>query len=203
MRILLTESVAGDAAALEIAAEDRGVEVVRCQPADGPVTPCVGFLGDAPCPLDRHVDAVVGVRRSDDRELSGPELGLACALRAGVPIIVVGDNPLGTAAVPAAADDAIDVALGIAERDTGRPTAAEVARQVKKVLLELGARQSVTWVGYADRSDGFDVVVELSHAATFSTRERLDVALTQMFWQAVRTNRFGRIVYEHRTRSGR
>lgn len=201
MRILLTETADGDSAAIERAARERGVEVVSCQPARGSATPCVGFTGAAPCPLDRHVDAVIGVHRGGDQWLSGREFGLACAVRAGLPIVMVGDNPLGTAAVQATEADAVDAAVGLARRGAGRPAVPEIMRQARKVLEELGARHVVTWAGYVDRADGFDVVVEVSHALTVFTQERLDLALISMFWQAIRDNRFGRIVYELRTRT--
>jgi hypothetical protein len=45
------------------------------------------------CPIDDGVDIAVTVRRADaDPEPSGRELGVLCAIRAGVPVVTTGDG---------------------------------------------------------------------------------------------------------------
>lgn len=79
------------AAALQAA----GHEPLRCHDAGAPSFPCNALLPGRRCPLDIGVDAVVTSRA---RPVSGPtvtEMGVTCALHAGVPLVVTGISDRG------------------------------------------------------------------------------------------------------------
>jgi hypothetical protein len=199
MRILLTETRAGDSATIERIARYRGVEIARCQPTIGHVTPCISLCRGVACPLDDHVDAVIDVHADGTDALSTRELGVVCAMRAGLPIVVVGDNPLDGAATQSSQDAAVDEAMRLVRLAADRPTTQEISRRVTAALLDAGSGHHVNWVGYVDWPGGFDVIIELSHALTTDARDRLDVALMPMFWRAIEDGRFGRLIYEARS----
>jgi hypothetical protein len=59
MRILVAESHIGESDELIREAEDRDHVVVRCQPVDAHVTPCLPLAGEGTCPMDDGVDVVI------------------------------------------------------------------------------------------------------------------------------------------------
>ena len=79
------------AAALQAA----GHEPLRCHDPGAPAFPCNALLPGHRCPLDIGVDAVVTSRA---RPVSTPtlnEMGVVCALHAGVPLVVTGISDRG------------------------------------------------------------------------------------------------------------
>ena len=79
------------AAALQAA----GHEPLRCHDPGAPSFPCNALLPGRRCPLDIGVDAVVTSRA---RPVSAPtvsEMGVTCALHAGVPLVVTGISDRG------------------------------------------------------------------------------------------------------------
>ena len=79
------------AAALQAA----GHEPLRCHDPGAPAFPCNALLPGRRCPLDIGVDAVVTSRA---RPVSAPtvtEMGVTCALHAGVPLVVTGISDRG------------------------------------------------------------------------------------------------------------
>jgi hypothetical protein len=198
MRILLTEADAADSVALERDALRRGHDVVRCQPRDAAALPCVGASDVALCPLSRHVDVLVDVRADGEASLQIGEFGMICGLRERVPIVVVGDNPLGPAATQSAESDALDVAVRLARRTDGRPAIEVVRRDVAQAMARTGTRTRLTWIGYLDRDEGFDVIVETDAALQLPAYEEVERTLHALLWQAHDEYRFGRIIFEHR-----
>ena len=92
MRTLLIEALPDNGGQAAAALADGGHEVLRCHPHDRPSFPCSGLLDDG-CPLEEHrgVDVVVAVRGDAGATPTVDESGITCALRQGVPVVVVGD----------------------------------------------------------------------------------------------------------------
>ncbi len=68
-----------------------GHRVFRCHEPGKPEFPCRALAGDGPCPLsDPGVDVAVTVRTHPDTRPTVREDGVACALRAHVPLVVAG-----------------------------------------------------------------------------------------------------------------
>lgn len=117
MRTLLIEAVPNTGNATAATLAGAGHDVLRCHPHDGPSFPCSGLSGEG-CPLDDHsgVDVVVAVRAEAGPEPTVDESGVTCALRQGVPVVVVGDpaaDPFHEWVSEIAADDDI---VGACER---------------------------------------------------------------------------------------
>lgn len=115
MRVLLLETDAGGAAGAVHRLEARGHEVLRChEQSESRAFPCAGLSDAAACPLEgAGVDVALTVR---DRALPEPaplEDGVACALRAHVPLVVAGvtePNPFAAySAVVATDGDVVEV----------------------------------------------------------------------------------------------
>jgi hypothetical protein len=86
-----------------------GYDVVRCAAPDEEVFPCAGAGGS--CPLDGSVDVAVVVHDRPAVELSVGEVGVVCAMRDGIPVVLAGNHtqsPFGER-VDAVALDASDV----------------------------------------------------------------------------------------------
>jgi hypothetical protein len=70
--------------------QDAGHEPQRCHDPGAPAFPCNALRPGRRCPLDTGVDLVVTSRA---RPLSAPalsEMGVTCALHAGLPLVVTG-----------------------------------------------------------------------------------------------------------------
>lgn len=196
MRILLTDVNRTDSAEIESAALAAGHEVARCGPGPGDAA-CVGVAEDGTCPLARHADVAIDVRPDYlPRDLlSTGELGAVCAMRDGVPLLVVGKNPFGSAATTVNAEDALASAEMVARRETGRPPASLVLDQLRTALTQSGHVGEVSWVGYIDRRTQFDVVIELAWPLSRAARDVLDETVARLFWQARQEHRLGEIAY--------
>ena len=87
LHVLVIENEPGvaDQCVAELSA--RGHRVHRCQAPGAPSFPCHATTDPRRCPLYGAVDVVLAVR--DERHRITPyELGVTCAVRAGVPIVV-------------------------------------------------------------------------------------------------------------------
>lgn len=88
MRVLVLESDAGIAAGYERALTDAGHEVVHCHEPGAPVFPCAGVPDPDGCPLHGgRVDVALLVRDPIVERPRAREAGVACALRARVPVL--------------------------------------------------------------------------------------------------------------------
>lgn len=143
MRTLLIESSPGVGAEAAAALSDAGHPVVRCHEQGQPTFPCGDLASPGSCPLHGPgaVDVVLSVRHPDDAEPTAAEAGVTCALRAGVPVVVLGDqeaNPFAALTVPVADDD--PVAAVVAAYRAGKEVAAAPLRaEVLRLLGEAGA----------------------------------------------------------------
>ena len=73
-----------------------GIGVLRCHEPGEPAFPCNALRPGRTCPLDIGFDLVVAVRGRPSPTIAPAELGVTCALRAGVPLVVggmVADSP--------------------------------------------------------------------------------------------------------------
>jgi hypothetical protein len=91
MRVLMLESEPGAGRGVARDLEGAGHAVVRCHEPDQPGFPCRAIGDPLACPLrDGVVDVAVTVRSAARETPSAGEDGVACALRAGVPLVVAG-----------------------------------------------------------------------------------------------------------------
>ncbi len=92
MRTLLIEAVPGTGGSTAELLAAAGHDVETCHPHDTPSFPCSGLDG-AGCPLDGRtgIDVVVAVRDGAGPAPTVDESGVTCALRQGVPVVVVGE----------------------------------------------------------------------------------------------------------------
>ena len=67
-----------------------GQETSCCHPAGEAAFPCNRFRDDGRCPVDDGVDVVADVRARAIREITPGEIGVICALRTGIPLVVAG-----------------------------------------------------------------------------------------------------------------
>jgi len=92
MDVLVLESEAGAADPTIHELEEDGHSVFRCHDPGAAAFPCRALAGQGPCPLaDAGIDVTVACRAKLDSRPSPLEDGVACALRARVPLIVAGD----------------------------------------------------------------------------------------------------------------
>ena len=68
----------------------EGLAVLRCHEPGEPAFPCNALRPDRTCPLDIGFDVVVDVRGRPQSSVPAAELGVTCALRAGVPLVIGG-----------------------------------------------------------------------------------------------------------------
>jgi hypothetical protein len=94
MRTLLIESQPSCGREVEDRLRAAGHDVARCLGADDPLFPCVGLDGSCPLEHPDAVDAVVAVRTPTDPDQTISEMGVTCALRADIPVIVTGQGQL-------------------------------------------------------------------------------------------------------------
>jgi hypothetical protein len=88
MRILVLESDFGTAIRYEDALRAAGHDLVRCHEPGAPAFPCAGVVDHSTCPLDEGaVDAAILVRDPIAERPSAREAGVACAIRARVPVL--------------------------------------------------------------------------------------------------------------------
>ncbi|PXY22310.1 hypothetical protein [Prauserella muralis] len=91
MHVLVTEAYFGDSAGTVRRLREAGCRVSTCHTEAGL---CKALAPGSRCPLDvlDGVDLLVDVRSVGD-ELTAREFGTVCAVRARVPVVVVGADP--------------------------------------------------------------------------------------------------------------
>jgi hypothetical protein len=163
MRTLLIESSPGVGAEAAAALSDAGHPVVRCHEEGQPTFPCGDLAAPGSCPLHGPgaVDVVLSVRHPDDAEPTAAEAGVTCALRAGVPVVVLGDqevNPFAALTVPVSDDD--PVAAVVAAYRAGKEVAAAPLRaEVVRLLEEAGASADGVEVDVAREGERYRIAV--------------------------------------------
>lgn len=182
MRVLVLEAEPGAAADAVQELEAHGHAVVRCHEEGRPAFPCAGLAGGGDCPLEvGGVDVAVTVRRHARSAPTPSEDGIACALRARVPVVVAGEsmyNPYSVLGGVTVGTD--DLANAIAEvvRDA-RPEHSRVALEALRASLEVNG---VTTEGANARvwrtRTGLHAVLELDESASPWVRDIVAVRVT-------------------------
>jgi len=95
MDVLVLESAPNAADAAIEKLTNGGHRTFRCHEPGRAVFPCRALAGEGPCPLSSPgVDVAVTVRAHPDMRPTLREEGVACALRAHVPLVVAGRDML-------------------------------------------------------------------------------------------------------------
>lgn len=182
MRVLVLESEPGAATDAVVELEANGHAVLRCHESGAAAFPCAGLARDGGCPLDGEgVDVAISVRPHGGADPTPTEDGIACALRARVPVLVAGAgavNPYaefgGTEIGAAELSDAIAEVV----RDA-RPEHSRIALEALRASLaangvtERGANARV----WRNRS-GLHAVLELDESVPTKARDIVAVRVT-------------------------
>ena len=133
MRTLLIEPTPAGSASLARDLDAAGHDVVRCHPPDGPAFPCAGLVDGCPLEHGGPIDVAIAVREEARLQPTAEEGGVTCAIRAGLPVVVVGPegaNPFS--AWSEACADAADVG-GATERAIAS-VAARLGAEVERIV---------------------------------------------------------------------
>lgn len=157
MRILLLESSPGVGAETALDLAGSGHVVLRCHTPGEGAFPCVGLNSPGSCPLEGHAaaDVAITVRAPDDTAPTSREIGVTCALRQGVPVVVeqdADDDPFAGWTLRVGASGpvaACELALRAAQTQEVEPLRAEVVR----ILSVAGVPDAIVDV-HLERSDG-------------------------------------------------
>jgi hypothetical protein len=142
MDVLMLETEPGAANSAIEELGDRGHQVFRCHEPGSPAFPCRALEGRGPCPLaDPGIDVAVTVRDHPGTRPSLFEDGVACALRAQVPLVVAGRatlNPYEDWAEEVVEDGDV---VGACERVAARPSRAHT-RVAQRALRDVLRRRA-------------------------------------------------------------
>ena len=94
LNVMVIESHGGAGAEAARALGAAGHRVQRCHDDDSRGFPCRGVIDPTDCPLARHTDVALLVRRRVTPTPTALEQGVACAIRAGVPVVEAGPDAL-------------------------------------------------------------------------------------------------------------
>lgn len=92
--VMVIEARRGAATAAVDALEAAGHRALTCQEPDAPAFPCRAVTTPGDCPLAAGPDVALVVRPRVAPEPTAREAGVACALRAGVPLVEAGPSIL-------------------------------------------------------------------------------------------------------------
>ena len=117
---------------------EAGYDVHRCVEDGAPAFPCIGLTGGA-CPLevDGAIDVAIDVRQHPWPHPTLRETGVTCALRAGVPLVVLGRSRHPFADQATLTTDRTDVLAVRCEQAIAvalEPLKAAIATEVRAVL---------------------------------------------------------------------
>jgi hypothetical protein len=162
--VLLLESHPGVGAESAAALTAAGHRVSRCvDEGSAGDFPCRGVGETADCPVNRHIDVALVVRREDDTEPTVREHGVTCAVRAGIPLIEDGPE-LADPYAPFVVERVEADLVAACER-----AAKEPAREISRVVLDsLG--------GLLD-AGGFDRTAVECQVVQVEGRVRIDVSI--------------------------
>jgi hypothetical protein len=185
MRVLLTESEPGAAARVESQLRAAGYDVAHCHDTRTPNDECLVFAGHGECPLHGvPVDLVVDVRATAGPE-TARERGAACAVRTGVPLVVVGDAdtaryPWSQAAAMCTADEVLEACESILHPGiTAAGRAVEHAARRSLLACGVDARPTVSIAeGAADVGVFVFVPVELTEVIRREVSAAVRLALS-------------------------
>ena len=161
MNVLVNEAEPGAADHEIELLESAGHQVLRChRREDGPF-PCVGLRPDGKCPLhDPGVEVAVTVRTQPRSRPSPFEDGIACALRARVPVVVSGNvflNPYEDFGVEVIEGEHI---VGAVERVAAAPSPGHSRVATDALRDALGADRDDVIATVSRARSGLRVVLE-------------------------------------------
>lgn len=163
MRTLLIESLPGCGRSVEDRLHQAGHDVVRCRPPSQPLFPCSALTTG--CPLEDRdgVDAAVVVRTPTEPDQTVSEMGVTCALRVRVPVIVVGPKPLDPFADFVHHSDEHDVLNAYAEAvDTNREEiVAPLRAEARRLVARHGGDDSLVDVAIEHEVDRTRIAITL------------------------------------------
>jgi hypothetical protein len=187
--VLVIESHPGAAAEAWRALEAAGHHVFRCYDDDTNGFPCLGVIDPAECPLARRTDVALLVRLRVAPRPSALEQGATCAIRAGVPLVEAGPEPLDPfepwlAArvddnVVATCEAASDTAIGELRR--------EILRLVAPILFSAGIVTSQALCRIEPEATRLHVQFDLPAAVTTAVKQALAVRVLDAVRGAGRT----------------
>lgn len=142
MRTLLVEPTPTGAASVGPQLADAGHEVLRCHPPGGPAFPCAG-LTEVGCPLEGRgpIDVAVVVRDEPSAAPTADEAGATCAIRSGLPVVIVtppGHGPFDRWAEPCHDIDELPTAIGRAIDGVAQRRGAPIRAEVERLLAVHG-----------------------------------------------------------------
>jgi hypothetical protein len=153
MRALLVESEPGIGGTVAAQLTAAGVDVRRCRPSGGADYACEGMPAGHGCPLDEAgTDAAIAVRSPSGGPVTHLEAGVGCALRLGVPVMVVGGTK-GASYLPWVSGEAGD-------EDDLMPALEAAARRGRAQLCDPARRAAARVLGPAGDEVPIDVQVE-------------------------------------------
>jgi hypothetical protein len=187
--VLVIESHPGAAAEARQALEAAGHHVFRCYDDDSNGFPCLGVTDPADCPLARRTDVALLVRRRVAPRPTALEQGATCAIRAGVPLVEAGPEPLDPFEpwlvgrvddnVVATCEAASDTALGELRR--------EILRLATPILFGAGIVTSRALCRIQPEATRLHVEFELPAAVTTAVKQALAVRVLDAVRSAGRT----------------
>ena len=162
---------------------DAGFDVHRCHEPGAAPFPCVGLAGGS-CPLDDEggIDVAVDVRSLPWRLPTRHEMGVTCALRAHVPVVVVthGSHPFeGLGAVTATPDASVVEVIGDAIAASLEDARAAAEEAVAAVLATHGVANAPFSVQLERRQGHLHAVIaaDVPHAVAAMAATRAAVAI--------------------------
>jgi hypothetical protein len=138
MRTLLIESLPGCGRAVEDRLRGAGHDVLRCHAPHEPTFPCRALTTGCPLEEPAGIDSVVAVRTPTEPDQAVSEMGITCALRRSVPVVVVGEShldPFGDRVQRGEEDEVLDRcarAIDDAREEVLAPLRAEARRLVAR-----------------------------------------------------------------------
>lgn len=139
LAVLVLESHDGVADAVARKLEDAGHRLFRCHETGAANFPCAALAEGGTCPLDAGIDVAVTARARAPWP-TAREDGVACALRAGVPVVEVNDgtpSPFLGRTRPECADVVTSCEAA------ARTTFEQLERDVVRRIAPLAARKGV------------------------------------------------------------
>lgn len=166
MRTLLIEPTQVGASVADALAS-AGHNVVRCHEAGAPAFPCAG-LTEVGCPLDgrTEIDAAVAVRDQALAEPTADEAGVTCAIRAGLPVVVLapeGPSPFAHWSEPCTDATDLPAAIDRAVEATAARRAAPLRAEALRVLAVEGVDAGQVEVEVLRDGDTAQVLVRTEH----------------------------------------
>jgi hypothetical protein len=167
MRTLLIESLPGCGRSVEDRLRAANHDVVRCRPRNQPLFPCNALTTGCPLEDPEGVDAAVVVRTPTEPDQTVSEMGVTCALRVQVPVIVVGPKPLDPFHDFVRHSDEHDVLTAYAEAmDTGREAIlAPLRAEARRLVARHGGDDALVDVAIGHEADRTRIVITLPPGA--------------------------------------